>query len=115
MEHILSFLQSHNASNHFAIREKPYGTGTILTVRRRQDKALKRLSKFQNTFQHIFSYSRHPDFDQNTICDVMKQNESELINTDFKMIKLNKADDFFPTLQLAVSLEPIEQFQWGLL
>ena len=48
------------------------------------------------------------------LCDVIKQNESEFVNTDFK-VKLNKADNFFPTLLLAVSLEPIEQFQWVLL
>ena len=54
------------------------------------------------------------------ICDVIKQNQSEVGNSDFK-IKPNKAENvfcfllFFGNLQLLISLEPIDQFQWGFL
>ena len=49
---------------------------------------------------------------------MIKQNESELANTVFK-IQPNKADSFFlflivySILQLFVSLEPIAQSLWG--
>ena len=54
------------------------------------------------------------------ICDVIKQNQSEPRNIDFK-IEPNKAEKcllfpiVFGILQLLVSLEPIDQFQWGFL
>ena len=49
------------------------------------------------------------------ICDVIKQNESELANSDFK-IKPNKGDYVFclpivfATCQQPISLEPIDKF-----
>ena len=52
------------------------------------------------------------------VCDVIKQNESELAHTIFK-IQQNKAVSFFcfllfvSILQLFVSLEPIAQSLWG--
>ena len=54
------------------------------------------------------------------ICDVIKQNQSEVGNIDFK-IEPNKAENIFCFLlcfcflQLLISLEPIDQFQWGFL
>ena len=53
-------------------------------------------------------------------CDVIRQNQSELGNIDFE-IEPNKAENvfLFPTvfgiLSLLISLEPINQFQWGFL
>ena len=54
-----------------------------------------------------------------SICDVIKQNQSEVGNIDFK-IKPNKAENVvspivFGILQLLISLKPIDQFQWGFL
>ena len=54
------------------------------------------------------------------ICDVIKQNQSEVGNIDFK-IEPNKAEMSFVSyivfdiLQLFISLKPIYQFQWGFL
>ena len=49
---------------------------------------------------------------------MIKQNEFELVNTDFRL-QPNKVDNLFPivfaTLQLPLSLESIDQIHWGLL
>ena len=49
---------------------------------------------------------------------MIKQNQSEVGNIDFK-IEPNKAENFFSIvfgiLKLLTSLEPIDQFQWGFL
>ena len=53
-------------------------------------------------------------------CDVINQNQSELRNIDFK-IGPNKVENvfLFPVgfliFQLLISVEPIDQFQWGFL
>ena len=53
-------------------------------------------------------------------CDVIKQNQSEVGNIDFK-IEPKKSREcllfpiVFDILKLLISLEPIDQFQWGFL
>ena len=52
------------------------------------------------------------------LCDVIKQNQSEVRNIDFKIQTKQKMSLFpivFDILQLLTSLEPIDQFQWGFL
>ena len=53
-------------------------------------------------------------------CDVIKQNQWEVGNIDFKIEPKESRKQLlfsivFGILQLLISLEPIDQFQWGFL
>ena len=68
-------------------------------------------------FHHVADFPR-----THHICDVIKQNESKLADIDFKIEQKKKKKQIislfpivFATFQLPISVEPICQFQWGLL
>ena len=49
------------------------------------------------------------------ICEVIKKNQSEDGNIDFKIKECLLFPIVFGTIQLLISLEPIDQCEWGFL